>query len=232
MCQGKSANCLRSKTDEAASRFKPRALLTETDAIQIYMHRRNSKRSAESGKMVMQMATKFNVSPKAIRDIWSRRTWAPETQHLWTQGEVAMVRVKNSKPKSSDSSRSDQNSGHSPRNSGRPRMFSQIRNNKATIAAGSKVSTNTLSWSMSSPANPERQQSICSHVALLPPTMVDMKSLTIPFYAQENWSIVPLQAFTSRSSCQSSHLEQAEANWNVSEDVGFVDPFHDDWPYW
>jgi hypothetical protein len=35
-----------------------------------------------------------DVSPKAIRDIWNRRTWAAETQHLWGEGEVAMVRTK------------------------------------------------------------------------------------------------------------------------------------------
>lgn len=30
----------------------------------------------------------FGVSPKTVRDIWNRRSWAPETRHLWIPGEL------------------------------------------------------------------------------------------------------------------------------------------------
>jgi hypothetical protein len=37
--------------------------------------------------MSCRAACKFQVSPKTIRDIWSRRTWQQETSHLWTSFE-------------------------------------------------------------------------------------------------------------------------------------------------
>ncbi len=40
-----------------------------------------------------------------ISGIWNRRTWAAETQHLWGEGEVAMVRTK---PQKSNARSSDQ----------------------------------------------------------------------------------------------------------------------------
>jgi hypothetical protein len=44
----------------------------------------------------------FNVSPKTIRDIWNRRTWATETRHLWKDGETQGIRKKYPKVKSVD----------------------------------------------------------------------------------------------------------------------------------
>ena len=34
------------------------------------------------------------MSPKAIRDIWNRRTWTQETRHLWIEGESQFIRRK------------------------------------------------------------------------------------------------------------------------------------------
>jgi hypothetical protein len=46
------------------------------------------------GKSV-PVSSQFNVSPKTIRDIWSRRTWAHATYHLWfEEEEVGNVNVK------------------------------------------------------------------------------------------------------------------------------------------
>jgi hypothetical protein len=47
------------------------------------------------------VAKKFNVSPKAIRDIWNRRTWTQETHHLWTEDEHPIIRLERKTYKSS-----------------------------------------------------------------------------------------------------------------------------------
>ncbi len=38
-------------------------------------------------------AKKYNVSPKTIRDVLNRRTWAKETRHLWAKDEQASLRA-------------------------------------------------------------------------------------------------------------------------------------------
>ena len=35
------------------------------------------------------LAPKYGVTPKTIRDVWSGRTWAEATRHLWTPEEKA-----------------------------------------------------------------------------------------------------------------------------------------------
>ena len=72
----------------------PRALLTEKQAIEIYICR---KSKTDHKVSTTALSKQFNISPKAIRDIWNRRTWAPETQHLWTDDERPMIRQKTRK---------------------------------------------------------------------------------------------------------------------------------------
>jgi hypothetical protein len=68
------------------TRCHPRAVLTVQQAIEIYQSPRLI------GNVAMQ-AQKYNVSPKTIRDILNRRTWARETRHLWAQGEQSSIRA-------------------------------------------------------------------------------------------------------------------------------------------
>jgi hypothetical protein len=75
-----------------SARFHPRALLAAKQAMEIYGDRIPSFR----GKIAMQ-AKKYNVSPKTIRDILNRRTWAKETRHLWAQDEQASIRAPKTK---------------------------------------------------------------------------------------------------------------------------------------
>ncbi len=37
------------------------------------------------------LAKLYGVSPKAIRDIWNRRTWTEQTRHLWAGDESKQV---------------------------------------------------------------------------------------------------------------------------------------------
>lgn len=39
--------------------------------------------------MSRNLAPRFGVTPKTIRDVWSGRTWVEATRHLWTEAEIA-----------------------------------------------------------------------------------------------------------------------------------------------
>ena len=54
---------------------KHRARLTEQEVISVF-------KAKTLGKGASKVGRDFNVSEKAIRDIWSGRTWAKETSHL------------------------------------------------------------------------------------------------------------------------------------------------------
>ena len=49
------------------------------------------------------LAKKYGVSPKAIRDIWNRRTWQNGTRHLWAENDKPMIRSKKPVPSSCSS---------------------------------------------------------------------------------------------------------------------------------
>jgi len=53
-----------------------KATLTDQDAVEIYV--------AQGRHGAALLAGRFNVTTKAIRDIWRRRTWWRATRHLWT----------------------------------------------------------------------------------------------------------------------------------------------------
>ena len=67
-------------------RAAPRAVLSAQQAIEIYSQR---PVSGTGGWRTLIVAERFGVSPKTVRDIWNRRSWAPETRHLWAPGEFA-----------------------------------------------------------------------------------------------------------------------------------------------
>ena len=88
---------LSSSLPVAVARSRPRAVLTAVQAIEIYSLRPQfgfGPRSPQSflhtfGGQTLAVAKSFGVSPKTVRDIWNRRSWAPETRHLWAPGEAA-----------------------------------------------------------------------------------------------------------------------------------------------
>ena len=63
--------------------MKPRAKLAASDAIEIFSVRR-------SGVQATKVAHMYGVSEKAIRDIWTARTWATETWHLEPSRELVL----------------------------------------------------------------------------------------------------------------------------------------------
>ena len=75
----------------------PRALLTNQQAAQIYMIGQGFRECGldplQEGRSSI-VSKKYGVSPKAIRDIWNRRTWQNETWHLWAENERPLIRNK------------------------------------------------------------------------------------------------------------------------------------------
>ena len=61
-------------------------VLTEQMAVDIYKIKLTSAKSVNShGRFQSQsriVAEKYGVSPKTVRDIWDRKTWALATEHL------------------------------------------------------------------------------------------------------------------------------------------------------
>jgi hypothetical protein len=82
-----------SQSSDIVMRARPRAVLTAEQAIEIYRRRPQTVQSLlihdqTSGGRTLDVAMHFGVSPKTVRDIWNRRSWAPETRPLWTPGEM------------------------------------------------------------------------------------------------------------------------------------------------
>ena len=76
--------------------IKPRARLAASDAIEIFSVRR-------SGVQATRLAKMYGVSEKAIRDIWTARTWARETWHLEPSRDVVLKQA--GRPKGSTDSK-------------------------------------------------------------------------------------------------------------------------------
>ena len=65
----------------ASKMSKPRAVLTEIQAIDIFMLKPDMSRSTKS-VTAAELARAYGVNEKSVRDIWKGRTWSRETSHL------------------------------------------------------------------------------------------------------------------------------------------------------
>lgn len=72
------------------SRSRPRAILNETQAIDIFHIKLAANASMQARPSPVQVAFLFGISEKAVRDIWKGRTWAKETHHLDPTRQVPM----------------------------------------------------------------------------------------------------------------------------------------------
>mmetsp|Transcript_4242 Transcript_4242/g.12108 ORF Transcript_4242/g.12108 Transcript_4242/m.12108 type:complete len:175 (+) Transcript_4242:138-662(+) len=76
------------KAIQSLQRCKTKAVLTQTDVLAIFMIKVDAlpARRPTPG----QVASRFGVTEKTIRDIWAGRTWRQETKHL----DVSRVNVR------------------------------------------------------------------------------------------------------------------------------------------
>ena len=77
-----------------------RIILTEQQAIEIYLKNPGKREDIPNRKYESQsrlLSEQYGVSPKAVRDIWNRKTWVYATQHLspLSQGSVTSSKVQN-----------------------------------------------------------------------------------------------------------------------------------------
>ena len=79
------------------ARSMHRAVLSKAQAVEIYLAAQAAREGGVDplqGGISARLAKRYGVSPKAIRDIWNRRTWTHETRHLWAANEQPMIRYK------------------------------------------------------------------------------------------------------------------------------------------
>lgn len=66
-------------------------VLNEKLALEIYKCKHVYADSNIKGKSV-PVSKRFGVSPKTVRDIWTRRTWANATCAVWSENEVEIIK--------------------------------------------------------------------------------------------------------------------------------------------
>lgn len=217
--------------DDTAARFRPRALLTKADAIEIYQSRpvKSSVKCLHHGRTVTSLSKRFNISPKAIRDIWNRRTWVPETQHLWSEGESAMIRTTHSiqrkqrsfrpdawpyhKPTSSmDILRHETSSDHWRRNISRE-IINEIRGNRCEIWHAGTVYQTTASEFVSFKSEP-------------------MHSMDPNNSQEDRWNAASSSFDSPPTNYRRCGMVEENEAAVISSVAHHDDPFHADWPYW
>lgn len=223
-----------SPNDEAYLRFRPRALLTEADAIQIYLCRPAKSSRSYSGKAATQLAEQFNVSPKAIRDIWNRRTWAPETRHLWNEGEFAMVRSKVNKPRFDTLEPTNKCQNLVASSKSQSRGTRRIEKRGHPIAEQRSLQP-ILAFS--------EQTDDASHFSSSANTwetlITSINAAGFRSHMSNNLDLVQWQSITRPvpNQLQSSfdlgtHAENTSTSWDAMRDLAADDPFHADWAHW
>ena len=60
-----------------------RVRLTPDQAIHIF-----ELGKTKTSRTAAQLATEYGITPKAIRDIWTRKSWAHDTRPYWSEFEV------------------------------------------------------------------------------------------------------------------------------------------------
>ncbi|EKX31075.1 hypothetical protein GUITHDRAFT_122723 [Guillardia theta CCMP2712] len=82
------------------------------DEIAHYIYSCRAQGSAKPLVSSSELSLRYGITPKAIRDIWRRRTWVQATQSLWTRAERDDYnRREHSEAMSSDSKGRDSRGG-------------------------------------------------------------------------------------------------------------------------
>jgi len=69
---------------------RSKSVLSQETAIEIFLER--DVTCLDRFAKCHEVALKYGVSPKTIRDIWNGRTWSRATQTLWTAADVQVFR--------------------------------------------------------------------------------------------------------------------------------------------
>jgi len=58
----------------------PRTRLKHEQAVAIYLAQHGPKSCKTAGRL----AAEFGITAKAVRDVWTKKTWASQTKYVWT----------------------------------------------------------------------------------------------------------------------------------------------------
>lgn len=65
-----------------------KASLSFEEAREIYSKRPQGNSDSDTVLSSAMLSNQYKISPKAIRDIWNKRTWIKATQSMWTREEI------------------------------------------------------------------------------------------------------------------------------------------------
>jgi hypothetical protein len=71
-------------------------ILTAEEAMTIFVARK--ERSGRRDQVARNLACRFGVAPRTVRDIWNLRTWADTTRPLWSSADLAREANKHGAP--------------------------------------------------------------------------------------------------------------------------------------
>jgi hypothetical protein len=63
--------------------YRTSGRLTRADAVAIFKMKRR-----KTSKTAARLAAKYSITPKAVRDVWTWKTWIVATKSLWTCKDV------------------------------------------------------------------------------------------------------------------------------------------------
>uniref|UniRef100_A0A7S0M491 Uncharacterized protein n=1 Tax=Cryptomonas curvata TaxID=233186 RepID=A0A7S0M491_9CRYP len=168
------------------------------------------------------LAKRYGVSPKTIRDIWNRRTWAYVTIQLWCLEQPDIGEVHASGPSSFQLDGIEYR-----KNRGRPKGSRDKKpRTRASFWKGAtfknhceQVNQNRGAVATQAPAKKFSEALAIDSERLADDTLYDAMSFEQPHIKLE----------------ETQHLRlENEIGWSDSAAIatGATDPFHDDWAHW
>ena len=233
---------------------RPRSILTAEQVIEIFEYKKTRCSSVQyiSGKETIALAKKYAVSEKAIRDIWTGRTWVQETAHLDASRPAPIERSSRrpGRPKGSKVVKS-QSMKHLQRLASGKIVSSDCSADQSECKANILVNCSMTSSASTTPegfgifANTSRQDFQSCDVM---PNIDDDLFYRVQGISTQSVTVVPKPAgqripydvpcckrqycFESDFVLQQGNLAFQGAQGPVWTATNMDDPFHDDWAFW
>ena len=196
---------------------KTRAILNEQQAVTIYKIKLSNKLGENSkSACATSIANLFGVSEKAVRDIWTGRTWSRETIHL----DPARLAVSH-RTKSLGSPRGSKAQAR-PAVCYAQRIAPNVQSTTLQMQCSDEVNNpveNNSSKAFPIVARSSEPCATCAHIDSARRPKVQVPS-----------AAVPQQPALPEQSWQWIGVTESAEELPLSSDA--EDPFHDDWPHW
>ena len=229
-----STNTLGSLVDPSLQACKTRAVLTEAQAVEIFLIKiANDDVPKRSRRSAAAVARQFGVSDKAVRDIWTGRTWFRELMHLDPARAAMPERLKRpGRPRG--------------RRDAQPtRKQDKCSSDSTSTSSASDGDGHDDAYSGSSPATTPLADMVCpdlQNIRILPihlPPFIPGDSGSIPGTQHSSGCAQPTprqQAADAQDGPQSlassGCFDAKETAAPLPESSSADDPFHDDWRFW